>query len=522
MGKTPKKAVPGGDERNLYIRRLKTATASSKASDTSLPERQRESENENRSKLSGTQKQLPSNTGKTFKSKLRSPSKSGVSRLPKPQSRVAAASSKEHKKLEPAYKAAKSMMSKLQKEAEEADVKLKVSIEKEDVKEQNPENETKEQITDKEAESETQTNEKLEDQHGSIDSVESNQSDAIILAEKVVTPQNIEDTSKPEEIITDEKNNHSTTTEEDQEGSNFRLNFIIEDDSPKKSEDNFAERNSSQEEEQVIEIKNDEKEMKASITEKDDNKSEALTDTESYSVDVVESTTSEVSEASELVTQIESDKVAEKSTSIPGDDVSFVTYDSNIMLKDVKIKLNDCLKDNSKLFDTSNADNSISEPLSKDSSFGRTLRNISGRHSIGRMRHVTLRDRRLSPNNSLFVNTSSASLPAEEAGEQKFSHYRSDLSEKFSSNGSAMEKKRKLELDACNSAKKIKTNEESSFLNSSIGLLRGWRRPIQVSTPNVAGYKLKPDKLNISGIHGRNDRILDNESEVTKNWCTVM
>lgn len=48
MGKTPKKAAPGGDERNLYVRRFKATTAPSRASESSLPERQRESEISNR------------------------------------------------------------------------------------------------------------------------------------------------------------------------------------------------------------------------------------------------------------------------------------------------------------------------------------------------------------------------------------------------------------------------------------------------------------------------------------------
>lgn len=49
MGKTPKKAAPGGDERNLYNRRpLKATTAASKASETNLHKRQRESESSNR------------------------------------------------------------------------------------------------------------------------------------------------------------------------------------------------------------------------------------------------------------------------------------------------------------------------------------------------------------------------------------------------------------------------------------------------------------------------------------------
>lgn len=48
MGKTPKKAAPGGDERNLYVRRIKATTASSKNSESILPEGQRESENSNR------------------------------------------------------------------------------------------------------------------------------------------------------------------------------------------------------------------------------------------------------------------------------------------------------------------------------------------------------------------------------------------------------------------------------------------------------------------------------------------
>lgn len=48
MGKTPKKATPGGDERNLYNRRLKATTAPPNPSETSLHKRQRESKIPNR------------------------------------------------------------------------------------------------------------------------------------------------------------------------------------------------------------------------------------------------------------------------------------------------------------------------------------------------------------------------------------------------------------------------------------------------------------------------------------------
>lgn len=61
MGKTPKKAAPGGDERNLYVRRLKATTAPSRASESSLPERQRESESSNRfvETISNSELQVP-------------------------------------------------------------------------------------------------------------------------------------------------------------------------------------------------------------------------------------------------------------------------------------------------------------------------------------------------------------------------------------------------------------------------------------------------------------------------------
>jgi len=61
MGKTPKKAAPGGDERNLYVRRLKATTAPSRASESSLPERQREYENSNRfvETISNSELQVP-------------------------------------------------------------------------------------------------------------------------------------------------------------------------------------------------------------------------------------------------------------------------------------------------------------------------------------------------------------------------------------------------------------------------------------------------------------------------------
>jgi len=262
-------------------------------------------------------------------------------------------------------------------------------------------------------------------------------------------------------------------------------------------------------------------EMKNGINEKEEKQNEGQIENESCSVDIVESTTSEVSETLQSIIQSDTQKDKEKiDDSI--NDASFISYDSSIMLKDVQIRLNDCLKDNSKLYDVSNMEG-MSNQL-RDMSFGKTLRNISGRHSIGRMRHITFREKRISPNSSLFVNTSTMSMPQDEGTESKVLHYgNSLLSDSFSTNGSPLDRKRKIETESWNSAKKQKTNEESSILNTSINLLKSLRIPsMQVSTPKATSYKFESTKLDISGIKNDDNKITAEPTESTKKWCVIM
>ena len=241
---------------------------------------------------------------------------------------------------------------------------------------------------------------------------------------------------------------------------------------------------------------------------KEDQQSESHTDTESY---IVESTTSEVSEASE---QPSEPKEKDKSTEATTLETLCVSYNSSITLKNAQIKLNDCLKDVSKHGEENNEQ---ANDMYKDLSFGKTLRTISGRRSLSRLRHVTLREHnQLSPNNSLFVNTSSMS----QDDDFKVFRHRAGLSDTVSSNGTPSERKRKLYPQESNILKKPKTEAESSFLNSSFELLKSFRRPIQVSTPNVGIFNFQTDKLNFSGKESSQDVKAD-ETPANK-WCTIM
>jgi hypothetical protein len=73
------------------------------------------------------------------------------------------------------------------------------------------------------------------------------------------------------------------------------------------------------------------------------------TGSENCSVDVVESTTTEVSDTTESRT---SSEIKNKDSINLDENNDAISYDSSIMLKDVKIKLNDCLKD-TKVIDAS-------------------------------------------------------------------------------------------------------------------------------------------------------------------------
>ncbi|XP_018363178.1 PREDICTED: putative leucine-rich repeat-containing protein DDB_G0290503 [Trachymyrmex cornetzi] len=492
MGKTPKKAAPGGDERNLYVRRLKATTAPSRASESSLPERHREYENSNRLKLAGIQKKVLPGPGKNFKSKLRPPTKIEHQ-------------TKQHKIL---LKNLEIKNTDMQPGSEEAEVKLNVSFQKENVTEENGNNKAAE--TEKSAMSKEHidhTYEKISSELQTTKTIEE-----VLVVDSKTVPQE-------EEVILEHVD---TETKEEQEANDIKLIYEAESISLSNGKEILDDKQ-PKDNGQGEELLSAPEEMKNDINEKEETQSEVPTNNESCSVDIVESTTSELSETSESIIQsnIQKDKESIDDTI---NDPSFISYDSSIMLKDVKIRLNDCLKDNSKLYDVSNTEG-IPNQLSRDQSFGRTLRNISGRHSIGRMRHVTLRENRISPNSSLFVNTSTMSMPQDEGIESKVLPYGAGLlSDTFSTNGSPLDRKRRIDTENWSSAKKQKTDEESSSIfNTSINLLKGLRIPsMQVSTPKATPYKFDSTKLDISGIKNDDNKMTAEPIESTKKWCVIM
>ncbi|XP_011878826.1 PREDICTED: uncharacterized protein LOC105568063 isoform X2 [Vollenhovia emeryi] len=398
----------------------------------------------------------------------------------------------------------------MQPEPEEAEVKLNVSIQKENVTEENSNNRPVE------AEKSAVSREYVEH---SFEQMSSELQPDVNITEEVIFIESKTVSREKEGVLLG--NVYAETKEvEEQDANDIKLTFEPEpspiNNGGEKLDDKQPKDNDKGEE--LEELKN-------GINEKEEMQSEAQTDSESYSVDIVESTTSEISVTSgtsESVTQSDLQKDKEMINDA-ADDALFVSYDSSIMLKDVQIRLNDCLKDNSKLYDVSNTED-MSSQLLKDLSFGKTLRNISGRHSIGRMRHVTLRDRRISPNSSLFVNTSTMSMPQEEGTELKL-HY-GLLSDSFSTNGSPLDRKRKVETENASSAKKKKTDGESSssILSTSMNLLKGLRLPsMQVSTPKAAPCKFESTKLDISGMKNDDNKMTaEIPTESTKKWCVIM
>nr|XP_003708574.1 PREDICTED: nucleolin-like [Megachile rotundata] len=490
MGKTPKKAAPGGDERNLYNWRPKAKTAPSNSSETSLPKRQRESEILNRPKLSTFQKRVPPVQRKSFKSLS---TKIEVNQPAKQKGKLPSTS--KEKKITAPEKSEESKIEKtMQPESEEAEPKLNPVIEKEDQKKDNSaDNEVStEECVDRAPSKEPEpATKEQEDTINKETSVEKEQTESV--------KANTSDKAKEDE---------------DLEDSDIKLSLEVEDNSVQMQEDKSDNKD----------IKDDSKEECSSSSKndltKEDAQSESQTDTESYSVDVLESTTSEVSEMSEIPPQekekeTEKEPEPEKVDKDTTKDASFVSYDPSIMLKDVQIKLNDCLKENSKLFDASNVEHSSSIQPPKES-FGKTLRSLSGRRSLNRMRFVTLREHRYSPNDSLFVNTSTESVPPNDSLDFKILRYSTGLSDMLpSSNGSPTERKRKNDTDDWNSTKKQRTETEQGLLHSSIDLLKGLRRPIQVSTP-VSELKFQTGKLNL----GNEQESKSNESP--KKWCSIM
>ncbi|XP_033308154.1 general transcriptional corepressor trfA-like isoform X1 [Bombus bifarius] len=497
MGKTPKKATPGGDERNLYNRRLKATTAPPNPSETSLRKRQHKSKISNRSKLNTLIKRVSHNQRKNFKSKIQEPMKVELERSPKQGTGnpdKTAGSSKEKKSIV-SQQSEESNSAKMQPESEEADPKLNPTVQVEYTKDDSFKDT---QESDKEYVSDTP-------------------SESISVLKTQDDLENAEVMVEKEQLECQKEASNSDKNQEDCQENNLNLQFEIENN----IENTITEKTDNVD----LKKENDEKcppeqEMtKDDIHEKEDLQSESQTDTESNSADVIEFTTSEISEASEILSQNDVEKEKEKEMEIAEEsiskNISFVSYDPSIMLKDVQIKLNDCLKENSKLFDTSNASHSMSSQPPKDMSFGKTLRSISGRRSLSRMRHVTLREYRYSPSDSMFVNTSSASLPQDEAMDFKILHYSTDLSDTLSTtNGSSSERKRKLDTEDWNSMKKQKTETENSLLHSPISLLKGLRKPIQVSTP-VSDLKFKTGRLEL-------DENSKPANEGSKKWCAIM
>ncbi|XP_017892599.1 actin cytoskeleton-regulatory complex protein pan1-like [Ceratina calcarata] len=493
MGKTPKKAAPGGDERNLYNRRLKATTAPSNSSETSLHKRQREYEILNRLKLNVLKKIPPGQCKNIDEVRLRgTSSKLPVKKLGRPPT-----SSKQKKSSLP-DKGEETTSKSMQPESEETEVKL--DSRKEDTKK---ENEVKNNEAPGKEEIDGTPSEPVLNSIGEEGSLNK----GTVMEERTESQEN----------ATYAKQMHSNKDQDTEEcADDVSLRF--------EPEENVSNLNSNEEKvNENKDLREEGSEMSVSTAatevtkdggnEKEEVPSESPTDTESYSAEVMEITTSEVSEASETASQNDVSKEKEKCEQSLNKDLSSVSYDPSIMLKDVQIKLNDCLKENTKVVDTSTSSVPSTPSQLKDASFGKTLRNISGRRSLTRMRHVTVRDRRYSPSDSMFVNTSSASLAPEETSDFKIMRYHHTALD-LSTNGSPAERKRKLELEEWSaSTKKPKTEPEYSLLNSSITLLKGFRRPIQVSTP-VSELKFQSGKLELSDE--------SKSSNDGKKWCAIM
>lgn len=396
--------------------------------------------------------------------------------------------------------------------SEEAEVKLNVSIQKENIKEENDNNkvvEIEESAADKECVDHTEQTSSKPQTSTTIQEVLNSAS----VASKTI--------SQEKEKVLVETIIVRSPIKEMEEDNDIKLIFDMEK-SPKKNGEEKLNDKQPKGDSPGEELKD---QLKNGTNEKEEIQSETQTDTrESYSVDIVESTTSELSETSESISQSDTQKDKEKIDDSVTNEAS-ASYDSSMlkdsyMLKDVHVMLvrSDCVKDNSKLLDVSNRESTPSQ-LSKNLSFGKTLRNISGRHSIGRSRSI-FRDR-ISPNSSLFVNTSDMSIAQDEGIESKVLHYSSLLSNSFPRNGSSLDRKRKIETGNWDSAKKQKTYEESS-LNTSINLVKGFVKPMLISTPKSTPYNFESTKLDISGIKDDDNKITTETTESTKKWCVIM
>jgi len=396
----------------------------------------------------------------------------------------------------------------MQPESEEAEVKLNVSIQK-DIQEENGNNEA--------VKIELVVNKEFVDD-GSSEQIRELQIPTNTLQE-VVSVEN--------EIVLQEKeelpleNNTITKEVEEQEDNDIKLTFEADQSPVKNEEERSSNKQSKNENEEDLSPVQIENELKNGINEEEFRPSEIQTNDESYSEDIVESTTCDVSEMQESVTQSDAQNKA-KIDDIVNNDTSFVSYDPSIMLKNVQIRLNDCLKENSNLFDVSNKSKDIelkiSKYLTKEVSFGKTLKDISGRRMI-RLRD-TPRERRISSNSSLYVNTSMISQ--DEGTESKALHY--TFSDSFPTNGSQLDRKRKIDAEEYSTMKKQKMDGNSSLLNRSTNLMKNICSPyiMKVSTPKATSFNFEPSKLDISGIKDDDNKITAESIESTKKWCVIM
>ncbi|XP_014615164.1 PREDICTED: myotubularin-related protein DDB_G0290005-like [Polistes canadensis] len=509
MGKTPKKAAPGGDERNSCVRRIKPTTASSKTSES---EKQRESDYSSRPKLSNIQKKVLPSSAK--KNKLHNTANS-LNQLTKNLAKDTVKEVKVQSTLQHLRLVKQKMQSKLE-EAESTS--SSISIEKDDKEETvNDVDNKKEEAATKDSNANHTTDEQDSTTNTNIEKKTAESIDENTTTSTKNETIKSQDKENEKKDHLEENNKECDEKEQDEMQIHLRL-----DDSPAKSPDTTS----------TISIMNDENELEElpviqvvndDVKEKKSSQTESEAGTESCSVDIVESVTSELSEASEPPSQQETQKERENSELNAKNEILGINYDASVTLKDVQIKLNDCLKEKLKHVEVCESDDNISN-LSASNTFGKTLRNISGRSAIDRFRHSSSYDFWVSPNNSQSTNISMSQSPQRETTNTKILRYSTGLSDVMSSNGSFVEGKRKFgDSPESNTTLKKQKTEQSSLLNTSMDIIRELRKPIQISTPNIS-YKVQSDKLNISEINDSNDKFLPTHTteDGTKKWCVIM
>ncbi|KAJ8687002.1 hypothetical protein QAD02_022796 [Eretmocerus hayati] len=491
MGKATKNyANSGGDERNANVRRYKSTSNPSKTpSNASLAKKVGEPESSSRTSLSGNTANANSGIGKNYpKSKLRSPAKLGpeltMHSITKSNTiendkemKISSQGAKlrnQGSKMKPAtgysrekQRSVTPLGSDVPSLAEQAE------IQKKDMDEL-------EQIID-----------------DSLNARENGQSNGV--KDQKAEAQNgsspAHDDSKPNGTNGFDSNGKASNGEREDEFS-----LLLE------SEEHSFPQNVLTTIEQSVEIDA----QTDSLTTTEEAQASNQNDSESYSVDVVESTTSEISE----ITESTSSDVKDKDSDIQNVNDDPVLYD-NITLKDVQIKLNDCLKD--KAEDSTDADRSQSEQMTKEATFGKTLRHMSGRSSIGRMRHITLRERQPSPNSSLFVNTSNLSTPEGGSSDYKILRHRNTLLELNSGKSSTpVDRKRKFFQDSLSPVKKLKL-DGNGWLNASFEFLKhpfSLIKPIQASSLQ----KTESNEAEISTA----EEVKADDTIANQKWCAIM